>query len=375
MNFKDTRRMIQFRLAQSSASSKSIAPFSYPALWLIYRATKGYPRKIVNLCHRCILAMIIQNQSKASWLLVRSSIRRTFGENATKKWRLALLLYMVLFLVLAIEFLPSTARNFLSGPPPKAQTAGIASDSLKTVRHKISKMDESISNESGPSTNTATTEQPPTPAAPMPDMTSPATEHAPSEPQITASQAAPLMAAPPTVVARLDQPNRQPTDRFDDMLPLFLGHIAVKRYETLGAMIQKVYGLYNNSYLNYISKVNPNIVNPDNIRVGDLVLFPAIPAKVKPLPVSVYWVAIDEKASIEEAYDVLRALPAGIPSSRLIPYWNPQGGLRFKIVLRRYFFDEKSASLQLNKLNLLLSDSGLVFSNWDDRDVFFANPY
>ena len=44
------------------------------------------------------------------------------------------------------------------------------------------------------------------------------------------------------------------------MLPLFLGHIAVKRYETLGGMIQKVYGLYNNHYLNYITKVNPLIV-------------------------------------------------------------------------------------------------------------------
>lgn len=132
MNFKDTRMMIQFRLAQSSASSKSIAPFSYPALWLIYRATKGYPRKIVNLCHRCILAMIIQNRSKANWLLVRSSIRRTFGGNAAKGWRLALLLYMVLILVLAFEYLPSTAGNFLSALPSKSKPP----TPLRTVFHQ-----------------------------------------------------------------------------------------------------------------------------------------------------------------------------------------------------------------------------------------------
>jgi len=374
MNFKDTRKMIQFRLAQSSTSSKAIAPFSYPALWLIYRATRGYPRKIVNLCHRCILAMIIQNQSKASWLLVRSSIRRTFGGNATKKWRLALLLYMVLILVLAIEFLPSTAGNFFSGSSPTAQTASTTLDSLPTVRHKISEIDESINNEAHTSAKTTAPGQTAM-ADPLPDKAAPSTEQAPSEPQAITANVVPKTTGTPPVVARLDQQDHQRIDPLDAMLPLFLGHIAVKRYETLGAMIQNVYGLYNNSYLNYISKVNPNIVNPDNIRVGDLILFPAIPAKVIPLPVTIYWVAIDEKESIEEAYNVLRALPAGIPDSRLIPYWNPQGGLRFKIVLRRYFFDEKSAHLQLNKLSLLMSDSGHVFSNWDDRNVFFANPY
>jgi len=375
MNFKDTRKMIQFRLAQSSTSAKSIAPFSYPALWLIYRATKGYPRKIVNLCHRCILAMIIQNRSKANWLLVRSSIRRTFGGNGPQGWRFALFLYLALALVLAIQFLPSTAANFLSGLPTKAQTGSLPSEELPSMRHKIAKLDNLDARAPALTTPQAATSNPTqipktTSAKPLPssERTTPAV-------QATAESDA-SSAGTRSALARIEQPiQHQPATRLDDMLPLFLGHIAVKRYETLGAMIQKVYGLYNNSYLNYISKVNPNIVNPDNIRIGDLILFPAIPAQVKPLPVPVYWVAIDEKGSIEEAYNVLRTLPSSIPDGRLIPYWNPQEGLRFKVVLRRYFFDEKSAHLQLEKLSALLPDTGRVFSIWDDRSVFFANPY
>jgi hypothetical protein len=179
----------------------------------------------------------------------------------------------------------------------------------------------------------------------------------------------------PVLTAHADQTVQVPNKRLEDMLPLFLGHISVKRYETLGGMIQKVYGLYNNKYLDFISKVNPLIANPNTIRVGELILFPAIPAKVKPLPVTVYWVAIDEKTTIEDAYDVLRALPPGVPSARLIPYWNPSGGLRFKVVLRRYFFDEKPANAQLSKLMALLPDAGHVFSRWDEHSVFFANPY
>ena len=36
----------------------------------IYLATGGFPRKIINLCHRSLLAMIIQNKKKADWMLV-----------------------------------------------------------------------------------------------------------------------------------------------------------------------------------------------------------------------------------------------------------------------------------------------------------------
>ena len=79
MNFRDTRSMIQYRLNQSSTAAKRLTLFSYPALWAIYRATNGYPRKIVNLCHRSILTMIIQNKSKANWFLVQSCIRRVFS--------------------------------------------------------------------------------------------------------------------------------------------------------------------------------------------------------------------------------------------------------------------------------------------------------
>ena len=73
LDFRDTIRMIQFRINQSSAGARARSLFSYPALWQVYRETGGYPRKIVNLCHRIILAMIIQNRTKASRSLVVSS--------------------------------------------------------------------------------------------------------------------------------------------------------------------------------------------------------------------------------------------------------------------------------------------------------------
>jgi len=76
MNFQDTRSMIQFRLNQTSQEAKAPSFFSYAALWAIFRSTAGYPLKIINLCHRCLLTMTIQNRNKVGWLLVRSCVKR-----------------------------------------------------------------------------------------------------------------------------------------------------------------------------------------------------------------------------------------------------------------------------------------------------------
>ncbi|MBW2649353.1 MAG: AAA family ATPase [Deltaproteobacteria bacterium] len=106
MTFADTRAMIRFRLdiAGDSGGGSNSVRFTFPALWAIYRATGGYPRKIVGLCHQIILALIIQNRSRVGWSLVRSCIRRgkTVKESARIAWVTAIA-GMVLVLLLGFE--------------------------------------------------------------------------------------------------------------------------------------------------------------------------------------------------------------------------------------------------------------------------------
>ena len=104
MSFKDTRNMIQFRLNQSSAATQKLSLFTYPALWAIYRATRGYPRKIVNLCHRSVLAMIIQNKTKANLFLVQSCMKRAFEGSSKRSW--ALVSSVAVLVAVAIVLLP-----------------------------------------------------------------------------------------------------------------------------------------------------------------------------------------------------------------------------------------------------------------------------
>ena len=148
MNFRDTRSMIQYRLNQSSAAAKRLALFTYPALWAIYRATNGYPRKIVNLCHRSILTMIIQNKSKANWFLVQSCIRRVFSSGKKRSWQIAAMLLMLIAgAVYAIpKWLPSqvtapvakethVSKALSTAPPAPAPVAPLINDRARNHRY------------------------------------------------------------------------------------------------------------------------------------------------------------------------------------------------------------------------------------------------
>ncbi|MBW2514355.1 MAG: AAA family ATPase, partial [Deltaproteobacteria bacterium] len=118
MNFRDTRAMIQYRLNQSSGTAaKRLALFTYPALWAIYRATHGYPRKIINICHRSILTMIIQNKSRANWFLVQSCIRRVFSSGRKRTWQLAAVL--LIFFIATVFTLPRLLPKQASTPSTK----------------------------------------------------------------------------------------------------------------------------------------------------------------------------------------------------------------------------------------------------------------
>jgi general secretion pathway protein A len=85
LNFKETRDMIRFRLAQAGEPGYTPAFFTRLGLLAIYLSTGGYPRKIITLCHQAVLTMIIQNRSKAGWFLVRSCAAR-LASAGSKAW-------------------------------------------------------------------------------------------------------------------------------------------------------------------------------------------------------------------------------------------------------------------------------------------------
>ncbi len=74
LNFRQMREMINYRINLARESDSAQPLFSFWALALIYMATRGYPRKVVSLCHQVILMMIIRGKKKAGLILVKNCI-------------------------------------------------------------------------------------------------------------------------------------------------------------------------------------------------------------------------------------------------------------------------------------------------------------
>ncbi len=367
LNFRDTRLMIRFRLKQSSGIEKAIPIFSYPALWAIYRATGGYPRRIINLCHQIILTMIIQNRTRAGWFLVRSCAKRSFSRSTKKlRWVTVTSIIGLIGLTFMVVGLASERLKVpLQWKPIGIKAADLQGekDSFKVLKTQDRKLAESVKEQ-----NTTVGSFP----EPSIELSS-----EPGEVTAVGPQKASYLPVPAPVCVRTRTGRRQTggISRAENRLPSELGKVGIRRKETLSWMSVKVYGVFNRKYRTFFMEANPQIDNPDNLGVGEIITFPAVPLKGNPLDIKVWWVKIREEERLEEAFVLLRAYPGNLPPIRLIPYWDSRDGLKFAVICWGYFFDKVSARKQLNKLPASIALEGEIFSSWDKETVFFGDPY
>jgi len=422
LDFRDTRLMIQFRLKQSSAESKTPLFFSYPALWAIYISTGGYPRKIINLCHRTILTMIIQNRSRIGWFMVRSCIKRDFSESR-KKWRWVSVAALVGLLVvtitagIALESLKIPAARKPEGlitasvqnkeqeiKPPAARKdtdlLGLekgAVQPVKTIMDKPAEIEESPETGQSPVVPESLKMQAELEPEGMKMASVKNKEQEIKLPEVQEDtdfaesqkgtvQPAQTITDKPTGIEESPETGQSPviatraetsveTPNIEKKLPLVLGLVALRYRGTLWGLIEDVYGVFDYKHLKILTHANPFIKNPNYVEAGRLISVPAIPAMVKPLPMEVWWVNLEEKDRLEDAINVLRAYPRNAPPIRIIPYWSNISGLKFAVLLREYFFDETSALAKLKKLPPSLAKGGKVLSMWDEDIVFYADPF
>jgi general secretion pathway protein A len=369
LNLRDTRMMIKFRLEKSSTTPQKLDLFTLPALLSVYRASGGYPRKIINLCHQCILAMIIQNKSKVGYGLARRCTTRVFEPVRLTRWRLpaaalAATLVGVLLWAGASGRLPSWPLDSLW--PRQDALDQASTTSLVTA----------------PSTAEAQVPPPSSPAAEPASMPAEASSPevsrpASAEPQIALKEPPPPPPAPvQPVEASKPAPEVaavRPAEPFRP--PELLGTLNLRRNDTVSGLIHKVYGSYSNKHFRFIILANPSIVDPDRVEAGEAIRLPAIPVSVKPLIKVAWWVRISDKATLQEAFDLLRNYPESAPPARLIPCWQPARGLRFVVILKQVFANPETARLQLELLPPALTASGQVISSWGEQTIFFADPY
>jgi len=361
LDFKETRKMILFRLERATEHGKPPSMFSYTALWAVYRATGGYPRKIINLCHQILLALIIQNRYRVGWSMVRSCIERASTGRQQRMRHKAVVAGLVgLAAILILSPLPDQLKAWLSWHDdlkpvsiigssetkkiqiPDKDKAGIElpfsvkdGDENQSPNHRITEYETEYKNESTNQRINESTNQ------------------------------------------RINEYKTFAKSSDTNNFPVLLGKIKAKHGETVLEMIYKVYGLPLKSHLHQIvlamKKFNPQIDNLDTIYVGNSINFPAIPAVASTVPEEGWWVEAVKCETLEETYNFVRLYTYSSFNLRIFSYWNKREDMNFVVLLRNCFADEQSARKAVSGLPEVVAADAKIVNKWDKDTVFFSN--
>ncbi|OGW91315.1 MAG: hypothetical protein A3G33_07975 [Omnitrophica bacterium RIFCSPLOWO2_12_FULL_44_17] len=81
LGFQETKDMINFRIKQAGYNAKSHL-FLDEAIYVVHKASRGYPRKITLLCHRALKHLVMKNQ----WVVDENIMKEIIEEDIRAGW-------------------------------------------------------------------------------------------------------------------------------------------------------------------------------------------------------------------------------------------------------------------------------------------------
>lgn len=378
MSLADTRQMISYRIHHASSQPRPPELFTGLALRAIYRATGGYPRKIINLCHQCMLALIVQNRTRVNWRLVRSCKDRSLARRSQVHRHRRTMAFS------ALAFLAAIGLIFIIMPGGLPSLSFPVRDNLPTTipdkAHQPPLMAAPIS---GPDRPVPLSQS--RTGVPMDVHNQPADErlaavdtHGPIPSPVKATSISDTPGSPDPVHEITPSDGRlQKTDAGKPAQPALLGALTVKKNDTLGVMAKIIYGDFRDRILKAVLDANPHIADADAIRVGDTIAFPAISAPFTQRSYPLWWIKVGKAASLDEAFrqSVKSSENKDVPLMRIITEWAPEKELEYGIYVSGYFFNPSAAENMLTKLPADLSGSAEIIAGWTDQAVLFSDPF
>ena len=382
----DTRRLIRYRLSCANEAGQVPRLFSQAALWRIHRASGGYPRQIIHLCHRSLMLMIVQGRRRVGWRQVRATERQgKLGHRRRSRPAAAVGLALTGAALILVAILARQPLVDLMPPDGISRTEPVVR-SLPVARQGTATAVASTRAGSGPAPTgggSVTAVKAPSPvsdsAAALPKRVQPA----PVEPASVgtppvAAKGGPDNAADDTLavaavpaVAPLGQPEAA---AIRPAQPAVLGVAALQRGEWLSWFCVKVYGFYDQDLWRSLSALNPRLSDPNDIQAGTRITLPARPLAVAMPQSPVFWVRLARTPRLEDALTLLRFNASDAPLLRLIPTWHPSQGMQFDVVLWRTLTSRVDAEALIESLPASLRPAAGLWTGWPGGTVFFANP-
>lgn len=371
LNFKDTRLMIRYRMKKASKTGENPLHFTYPAMRAIYRATDGYPRKIVTLCHQIIMAVIVQNRTRVGWSLVRACVHREVSDKArVAPWVRVTVLSGLLVILLVLGLGTGQLKKLVySDIFHLFKGSSLTGEEKIPVPFEVAKandQDLAPQKETESVVNKSVKDSLSTESSSLPIENE--LEKETKAEDIPVKELASVKIEAKTEVA----PDLIPEASIALPYPAILGKLVVKRGWIVSKMILAVYGLCDTKHLRLVKEANPHIRNLNLVIAGNVIKFPVIPVKSNP-PMLSYFVQIAERSDLGEAHRLLYENSNKTMPLRMLPYWNDREGLKFSILLKENFTDKELALGAISGLPPPISSDAKIISEWGENTVFFAN--
>jgi general secretion pathway protein A len=183
-----------------------------------------------------------------------------------------------------------------------------------------------------------------------PQVFSPVIEHGEAK---SPAAARPLQSQPGTEPVPAPQPPVTQNLREKPVKPPeYLGDIITAPGENFGDMVRRIYGpwSFNPENVKMVMALNPELKNPELLKVGDKIRFPAIPVALTPKAEEVWWVRITTRDTIQSAYRFLRKYRKSSPPLLIIPSRDTSGQVSMNILLEEHFVDKSSAQKAIRTL-------------------------
>ncbi len=377
-NFRDTRQMIFHLLKMaggnisSTRSSKARKLFSYPAMFAIYLATGGSPRKIVILCHRCIVVMLLTKTIRAGWFLVRSNAKRVLESR---------------------KIIPESAiaSALIIGPLVAVALAiGVVNDHdftnyLKAVNHIVSKV--SIDNKIVPKAKEPVVDNLEVidegDGMIFPDI------YFTDETEINDQQVKVNTIEVKTVAVEVNETQNQISEPvpkktvitesqekdLKSLVPEIIGSVEVKRGDSLLVMLESVYGHSRLKYKIPVVEANKHLLNIHSLEIGDKIHFPTIIAIPSKKGVDNVWIKIKSTENLNEAVNFKRSWMYRDLRIKIIPYYFSGSGMKFDIVFKNFYSTKEDAEKFINNLPIEVKEEPEIIEFQLNKSVFFADPY
>ncbi|MDD5475320.1 MAG: AAA family ATPase [Syntrophales bacterium] len=382
LTFSDTRSMVHFRMKQATERGREVpVRFTGPAMRSIYKATGGYPRKIVRLCHQVLLTMIIKGRKKVDWRLVKSVIHRSEETYRPpgRLWKYPALAGVFIIILIAVLFAGKELyipylESILTSDRPKV--ASVEREISKPSAHPEEAVDQGVPSEHEEdrynSESIAYSEQE--------ENLELRAEPDPDEPSARAGEVTAIEdsdSASNDMMASETEPEKSDDETTGpDIIisrPVNLGTMRIAKNQFLGRTLDEIFGSRDTRIMQAFAAANPRIKNMDQVMVGQLVTIPAIPANRPQAYKGGYWIRISENTDLEETHGRYRTyLRRGLPL-RMVSYWTENKGLRFAIIVNKRFDDEEAAQSALQRLPVDSAEGAEVFAGWPEGTLFFGD--